>query len=133
MNLIQFLIIFLLFLGGSIVGNLVSRWIFFLPHGMLEVVFGIVSVLFLSWPVYKRFGLLPQPPPCPRCNEIEYVLISQEPFRMRWQCKHCGQVILLEAESVIILDEKGVAVRKFELRWPKFWGRWKEVSLPRET
>jgi len=127
MSVIQFLTIFVLFLVGSFVGSFLTRWIAFLPHGLAEVVFGAASVLFLAWPVYKRFGWLPQPPACPRCSECEYVLVSRETGGVKWKCKHCGQLIVLKSESVLVLDDKGDAINRLELRWPKFLGRWKAI------
>lgn len=127
MNLRQLLALIALFFAGMLVGLPLAALLPFLPSALVEVVCGTASVLLLAWPVYKRFGWLPQPPPCSRCNECEYVFVSREPLGVRWRCKHCGQLIVLKSESVFVLDDKGETISRLELRWPKFVGRWKAI------
>jgi hypothetical protein len=127
MNLVQLLTLIGLFFAGLPVGYPLAALLPFLPHGLVEVICGTASVLFLAWPVYKRFGWLPQPPACPRCNESQYVVVSHQTGGVKWKCNHCGQLIVLKSESILVIDDKGEAISRLELRWPKFFGRWKPI------
>jgi hypothetical protein len=129
MNLIQLLVLVVLFLIGTAVGAGIS-----LVHPIsakipIELVLGLMCILLFAWPIYRRLGLMPRPPKCPRpeCGEREYIFISQESDGAKWKCKRCGQLVLLKGETVVVLGDNGEPLRLLGLRRPKILGIWKPI------
>lgn len=128
MSLWHVLVIAVNYLLGFILAGILAH-AFSLPYADgWKLGGGIACVLLLTWPIYKRFGFRPSPPPCPRegCGMREYEFISGNRKASKWKCKKCGQLLSLDDDSAAILNEDGETPTGFlKLVWPKFTGWWR--------
>ena len=125
MRLANALVHAVLFLMGAAIGWLAERW-FPLPSGYLPLCVGLVFTLGLAWPLYRLLGLMPPPPPCPKCSAKAYERLQEGGKQNHWRCSTCGQVIAMSSgTSAVALAADGTPGREQHLRWPKIFGRWK--------
>jgi hypothetical protein len=131
MNLFQLLVMLVVFFIGAASGYGLSRMIASVPPSVLGLVSGCLAVVLFSWPIYKSLGWLPPPPKCQRrgCGARDYELASAEQGESRWRCKRCGQTIIMQGYSVVIMGDDGHPIMKLSPRWPGFVGLWKRVRL----
>lgn len=128
MTLFHLLVIDAVFLSGVGLGFILARVVPSLNPWASALLFGGIAVLSLTSFVYRKIGLLPPAPPCPRdgCSGGKYGLVSNRmPDEFEFQCSTCGQHIVLSQGTVSVLNDDGLVERKLRLASPQFLGKWK--------
>lgn len=99
-----------------------------LPLGLL---FGTVTYLVLSPPLYRRFRMRPMWfPKCPTCKDKNRWFYFTKP-KPDWPrdlsiCSGCRADVELWYESPKDADVSSTTP-SFELLWPQSWGRWRAI------
>jgi hypothetical protein len=123
MNIRHMLVLVTLFLVGYFAGTALE-FIFRLPRAVLALPTSAFCILAFAWPIYRFFGLRPQPPLCPNCGGYEYKGVDTvQGFRAR--CIKCGAEVLYAADRLNVIKD-GATVSSYKLRRPKFLGLWRK-------
>ena len=115
------------YLIGFFVGTVLARLFGNSSPWIFQLGFGLLGLLFLTWPLSKRLGLQPPPPKCPRqkCHFRQYEFVVQEGMSTTWRCKNCGQILKLTRDSAEIVSDDGATIATLHLMWPQFFGIWR--------
>lgn len=131
LSLINLVILIGLFAGGYVVGALLSIYVVSIDGIFLSVGTGIIAVLFLTWPIHKKFHFRPFCfPKCDKCKKIPkgYYFGEAHWPKVVLECIECKQRIEIWMMRKIQKEEISKDLSVYVLKWPEFIGRWKRIK-----
>ncbi len=130
LSLIDLLVILGLFICGSLGTSALLNSVHSTHIMTLSLLGGIVAVLGLTWPIYKRFHFRPLCfPVCPNCRRMPdaYGLAYARWPRAVIVCTICEAPLEVWMTRILDVENASTEMPSFSLRWPEFIGIWRRI------